>query len=267
MCVNTLKVYAGCPAGFDLNSFAKAPPSKDSNKTDEEILKETIRTIIPLTDVDSDNKTSLEELTNWTQKSLRTAHQADAKARLKHLDTNKDNKVTWEEFLKSKEDIGATTEEQKKRRFNHADEDKNGWLTQDEITSMFHPEEKPHMFDIVVDEYLEMADNNKDGFLSYDEYKIKMAKKGKANQKVAKKFFTQQDKDQDGKLSRDEIKQWLASINTASHAKKQAEMLMNTADDNKDGLLEEKEILNHLDLFMGDKKKQKPKKKVKKDEL
>ena len=57
--------------------------------------------------MDSDNKTSLEELTNWTQKSLRTAHQADAKARLKHLDTNKDNKVTWEEFLKSKEDIGG----------------------------------------------------------------------------------------------------------------------------------------------------------------
>ena len=43
MCVYTLNVYAGCPAGFDLNSFAKAPPSKDSNKTDEEILKETIR--------------------------------------------------------------------------------------------------------------------------------------------------------------------------------------------------------------------------------
>lgn len=45
----------------------------------------------------------------------------------------------------------ATTEEQKRRRFNQADEDKKGWLTSDEIISMFHPEEKPHMFDVVVD--------------------------------------------------------------------------------------------------------------------
>lgn len=45
----------------------------------------------------------------------------------------------------------ASTEEQKKRRFNHADEDKDGYLSQDEIISMFHPEEMPHMFDVVID--------------------------------------------------------------------------------------------------------------------
>ena len=45
----------------------------------------------------------------------------------------------------------AVTEEQKKRRFNLADADEDGGLTQDEMVSMFHPEEKPHMFDVVVD--------------------------------------------------------------------------------------------------------------------
>ena len=45
----------------------------------------------------------------------------------------------------------ASTEEQKKRRFNHADEDKDGQLSQDEIISMFHPEERSHMYDVVID--------------------------------------------------------------------------------------------------------------------
>lgn len=45
----------------------------------------------------------------------------------------------------------ASTEEQKKRRFNHADEDKDGQLSQDEIISMFHPEERTHMYDVVID--------------------------------------------------------------------------------------------------------------------
>lgn len=37
-----------------------------------------------------------------------SVHKRDAMVRLKTLDTNKDGKVTWEEFLKSKEDIGGT---------------------------------------------------------------------------------------------------------------------------------------------------------------
>ena len=47
----------------------------------------------------------------------------------------------------------AFTAEQRKRdrrRFGHADVDKDGGLSRDELISMFHPEENPHMFTVIV---------------------------------------------------------------------------------------------------------------------
>ena len=47
----------------------------------------------------------------------------------------------------------AFTAEQRKRdrrRFGHADVDKDGGLSRDELISIFHPEENPHMFTVIV---------------------------------------------------------------------------------------------------------------------
>ena len=47
----------------------------------------------------------------------------------------------------------AFTAEQRKRnrrRFGQADVDKDGGLSRDELISMFHPEENPHMFTVIV---------------------------------------------------------------------------------------------------------------------
>ena len=47
----------------------------------------------------------------------------------------------------------AFTAEQRKRdrrRFGHADVDKDGGLSRDKLISMFHPEENPHMFTVIV---------------------------------------------------------------------------------------------------------------------
>ena len=65
------------------------------------------RSVIPLTDTDSDNKTSVEELAKFTEKTLKKVHDEEAKFRLEILDKNKDNKVSWEEYLESKENIGG----------------------------------------------------------------------------------------------------------------------------------------------------------------
>ena len=45
----------------------------------------------------------------------------------------------------------VATEEKKRKRFNVADADKDGLLNTDEVTSMFHPEERPHMFEVIID--------------------------------------------------------------------------------------------------------------------
>lgn len=65
------------------------------------------RSVIPLTDTDSDNKTSVEELAKFTEKTLKKVHDEEAKFRVEILDKNKDNKVSWEEYLESKENIGG----------------------------------------------------------------------------------------------------------------------------------------------------------------
>ena len=41
--------------------------------------------------------------------------------------------------------------ERVKRRFDQADVDKDGALSRDELISMFHPEESPHMFAVIVE--------------------------------------------------------------------------------------------------------------------
>lgn len=247
----SIKVRASCPFARSASpALPNTDGSKKTAKTEKQRIEEQIRAVISGSDENKDNKSSEEELRNWTQESLMSVHKRDAMVRLKTLDTNKDGKVTWEEFLKSKEDIGVSTEEQKKKRFDQADADKDGGLMADEFISMFHPEETPHMFDVVIDEYMERGDGDKDGLISFEEYISKMLKKNVANQKVAKQFFNQQDKDEDGNISRDELKLWIESISSASRAKKEAQLLLHTADDDKDGLLTEEEMINHVNLFL-----------------
>ena len=66
------------------------------------------RTILSEADADEDGKVSLDELTAWTRNTLKLAHKRETKQRLENLDTNKDGKVSWEEFQKNnKEDIGG----------------------------------------------------------------------------------------------------------------------------------------------------------------
>uniref|UniRef100_G1Q868 Reticulocalbin-3 n=1 Tax=Myotis lucifugus TaxID=59463 RepID=G1Q868_MYOLU len=56
------------------------------------------------------------------------------------------------------------------RRFRVADQDGDSMATREELTAFLHPEEFPHMRDIVVAETLEDLDKNKDGYIQVDEY-------------------------------------------------------------------------------------------------
>ena len=57
-----------------------------------------------------------------------------------------------------------------KKRWAAADVDKNGNLDYEEFVAFIHPEEREHMFDIVVEETMEDIDKNHDGKLTIDEY-------------------------------------------------------------------------------------------------
>jgi len=216
--------------------------------------KANLRLVIPLIDKNGDGQISVEELAAWTGRSMKNFYKQEAENRLKTLDTNKDGKVSWEEYIKGAENRGGFTEKQKKRdkrRFDHANAKEDGLLSRDGLISMFHPEENPNMFGIIVEEFMEFVDTDKDGFLSFDEYKGKTVDTGSTDQRTAEESFKRLDQDSDGKLNKEEMKLWLAAVNTSSQAKNQAKRQVSMADDNKDGVLGEMEILNHIGVFTG----------------
>lgn len=241
----------------------KGPDRSDIPKSDlkgqtawsrEDKDKTNLRLVIPLIDKNGDGKITVQELAAWTGRSMKNFYKQEAENRLKTLDTNKDGKVSWEEYVKDAENRGGVTEKQKqrdRRRFDHAREKEDGLLSRDGLISMFHPEENPNMFGIIVEEFMEFVDTDKDGFLSFDEYKGKTVDTGNTDQQTAKDSFKRLDQDNDGKLNKEEMKLWLAAVNTSSQAKNQAQTQVKMADDNKDGVLSEMEIVNHMGIFTG----------------
>ena len=55
-------------------------------------------------------------------------------------------------------------------RFNKADQNSDGKLSKGEFASFLHPENDDAMKDVVVAETMEDIDQNKDGFVSLEEY-------------------------------------------------------------------------------------------------
>ena len=65
------------------------------------------RRVIPLIDKNGDGKITVQELAAWTDRSMKGFYKQEAESRLKPLDTNKDGKVSWEEYVKGAENRGG----------------------------------------------------------------------------------------------------------------------------------------------------------------
>jgi len=240
--------------GPDRSDIPKSDVKGQTAPSDKDKDKANLRLVIPLIDKNRDGKITVEELAAWTSRSMKNFYKQEAENRLKTLDTNKDGKISWEEYVKGSENRGGFTEKQKqrdKRRFDQANDKEDGLLSRDGLISVFHPEENPNMFGIIVEEFMEFVDTDKDGFLSFDEYKGKTVDTGNTDQRTAKGSFKRLDRDNDGKLNKEEMKLWLAAVNTSSQARNQAQQQVSMADDNKDGVLSEVEIVNHMGVFTG----------------
>ncbi|XP_022799420.1 calumenin-A-like isoform X4 [Stylophora pistillata] len=213
---------------------------EDDGSDDKEKAK--LRSVLSLIDRNGDSNISVKELSAWTQKSMRTFYRQEA---------------------------DGFTEKQERRdskRFEHADVNRDGLLSRDELISLFHPEESANMFGVIVEEFMEYMDSDNDGLLSFREYKGKTADTGNTDEHSAKESFKRLDKDSDGKLNKEEMKLWLEAVNTSAQANNQAQRQVQLADDNKDGFLSKKEIMNHMEIFTAGPEGFKTQQKVK-DEL
>lgn len=142
--------------------------------------------------------------------------------------------------------------EEDKILFEAADKDNDGSLTKTEFLSFTHPEEDAEMIRPVLTLTLRAKDTNNDGKISFQEY---IGERGKDQSKewlMAEKerFDTDLDKSKDGFLDDAEIIAWVIPDNEEI-ATDEANHLFAGADEDVDGVLSIKEIIDNHELFVG----------------
>lgn len=142
------------------------------------------------------------------------------------------------------------------RRFRVADQDGDSMATREELTAFLHPEEFPHMRDIVVAETLEDLDKNRDGFVQVEEYiaDLYSAEPGEEEpawvQTERQQFRDFRDLNQDGKLDGSEVGHWVLPP-AQDQPLVEANHLLHESDTDKDGRLSKAEILGNWNMFVG----------------
>lgn len=126
---------------------------------------------------------------------------------------------------------------------------------QEEFTNFLHPEDAPHMRDIVVVETMEDIDKDKNGLISIHEYIGDMYHGGGDDEpdwvkNEREQFMNYRDKNKDGQMDPEEVKQWIIPPDF-DHAEAEARHLVNESDADGDGKLTKEEIMNKYDLFVG----------------
>ncbi|KAJ7342694.1 hypothetical protein OS493_040662, partial [Desmophyllum pertusum] len=85
---------------------------------------------------------------------MKAFYKQEADNRLSGLDTNKDGKVSWEEYAKGAEkqrSFHRETKKRERRRFEHANVNKDSLLSSDELIPCFILKKVQNMFGVIVE--------------------------------------------------------------------------------------------------------------------
>lgn len=230
--------------------------------------KRRLALLVKKMDVNGDGFVTAEELTQWILTSFQKLDEEDSLEQLKEHDTDKDGKVTWKEYISKQygynpedmedfkhrdqedlEDFNKMVEEDHSK-FNAADEDKDGALNEKEYVAFEFPYDFKHMHEVEMDRSMKDYDKNADGFISLQEFLGQEGADDPEWEATEKERFTDYDKNNDGKLDREEMKPWILPDNMET-ATEESDHLIGRADDDKDGKLSEKEIVDHNEDFVG----------------
>ncbi|GAB6021670.1 hypothetical protein CHUAL_004252 [Chamberlinius hualienensis] len=219
-------------------------------------------------DVNKDKEIDRDELIQWILSSFKSLNKEDSEERHEESDTNADGFVTWEEYLeenyglgdlRDNSDLGSVDSLEEKKMitedqelFVASDLNGDGKLSRSEFLSFTHPEEYNYTSDVLIRRLMVERDLDKDGYLSLQEYYGIDGVNKNEEWKIAEKdkFDDDYDLNRDGRLGPEEVLRWLSPDDRES-AEQEADHLIESADDNRNGRLDMIEISDHHDIFVG----------------
>lgn len=259
---------------FDHEAFLGKAEAERFDQLPPAEARRRLGIIVDRIDVDRDGYVTEKELEEWVRHVGNRYIMDDVMRQWEHYDIDKSDHVTWDEFRKATFGDHPGDDEvydsprsltykevmrRDARRFAAADLDSDKQLTRDELADFLHPEDAPHMRDIVLDETMDDMDKNKDGFVTEQEYVDDIwphherdFTEEEPEWLVSERehFSTHRDIDGDGRLNKEELKQWIMPDNY-DHAKAEATHLIYESDVDSDQRLSKEEILQHQDVFVG----------------
>lgn len=145
--------------------------------------------------------------------------------------------------------------EWEKKRWNLADQNEDGKLNFDEFQSFLHPDDFPHMRNVVIEEAIRDMDRDKSNTVDIEEYMGEMLRDSEdstpeSRERHRQDFSRQRDTNKDGKLDLQEVADWVMPEGF-SHAEAEATYLISMADADGDGKLSKIEIVDNHALFVG----------------
>ncbi|XP_063109169.1 reticulocalbin-3 isoform X2 [Cavia porcellus] len=214
---------------------------------------------------DGDGWVSLTELRSWIAHTQQRHIQDSVSSAWDTYDTDRDGRVGWEELRNATYGHYAAGEEfhdvedaetykkmlaRDERRFRVADQDGDSMATREELTAFLHPEEFPHMRDIVIAETLEDLDKDKDGYVQVEEYIEPGEEEPAWVQTERQQFRDFRDLNKDGRLDGSEVGYWVLPP-SQDQPLVEANHLLQESDKDKDGRLSKAEILGNWNMFVG----------------
>lgn len=255
---------------FDHEAFLGEEQAREFDSLSPEESKRRLGIIADRLDSNKDGKVDTDELKEWILHAQNRYVLEDAERQMKDTDENKNSYLEWDEYYTAT--YGHITEEDRKedegndfmyrnmiardeKRWKAADENGDNALTLKELQAFLHPEEYPHMKDVVLEETVVDIDKDKDGVISLDEYIGDMYNDDEEEEPQwvkteREQFSIHRDKDGDGKLNKEEVRGWIFP-DDYEPIDAEAKHLIYECDSDKDGFLSKEEILEHHDQFVG----------------
>ncbi|RWS16302.1 calumenin-B-like protein [Dinothrombium tinctorium] len=219
---------------------------------DDHVFKRGLLKTIKKIDVDKNELLNVEELTHWLEYLHKITVEREFETKWKYIqryiDDQKLEGLTYEAYENM---LNPVSEREKRRkRWELVDEDKNGFLSKDELFNYLHPKYSKKFKDLEVNEAFAEADADGDGRMNLDEFQKYMAKNfaktdgtGREIKESDLKTYFQLilDMNKDGYLDSKEVRILLIKKGDFDTANS----LIESHDKNNDHMLDEKEIMQN----------------------